>query len=258
MPLFQLIDTFERQFSPEAAKGWMKKYSMVSWCFCAVYVFAVFMGRWYMRDKPALNFRRTLIAWNASLAALSAVGAYMLLSPLVEMLSERGLTFSVCHTSVYTDPRLCLWLFVFVLFKVVELGDTAFVVLKKAPVTFLHCYHHVTVLLYCWWGYDRQPAVGHWFSALNYGVHAIMYGYYAVKGSGGFRLPLWVSQCITTLQMSQFLIGLGSNCYAYYLVANGIGCAMDQGIFYTTIGIYGSYFLLFANFFYQRYCKVKA
>ena len=54
-----------------------------------------------------------------------------------------------------------------------ELVDTLWLTLRKAPVIFLHWYHHVTVLLYCWHSYSSQIGTGLWFAAMNYSVHSV-------------------------------------------------------------------------------------
>lgn len=67
-----------------------------------------------------------------------------------------------------------MWLcFTCVLFfhQIPELGDTIFVVLRKKPLIFLHWYHHVTVLLYCWHSYYEQTTYGLYFISMNYTVH---------------------------------------------------------------------------------------
>ena len=51
----------------------------------------------------------------------------------------------------------------FIYSKVPELVDTAFVVLRKKPLIFLHWYHHVTVLLYCWHSYYTLSSAGLYF-----------------------------------------------------------------------------------------------
>lgn len=56
--------------------------------------------------------------------------------------------------------------------------DTVFLVLRKREVIFLHWFHHVTVLLYCWHAYHHSVAAGLWFATMNYSVHSIMYLYY--------------------------------------------------------------------------------
>jgi hypothetical protein len=47
--------------------------------------------------------------------------------------------------------------------QIPELGDTVFVVLRKKPLIFLHWYHHVTVLLYCWHSYASRSSAGLYF-----------------------------------------------------------------------------------------------
>lgn len=236
----------------------MERYWGLSVVASVLYLAAVFAGRWYMRDKAAFNLRRTLVFWNACLAALSGVGLYRLLPPLVELLRTGGLGTSVCYTRLYTEPILSHWLFVFTVVKMVELGDTAFIVLRKTPLSFLHWYHHVTVLIYCWCFYSAGLALANWFATLNYGAHTVMYTYYALKG-GRCRLPLWVSQCVTMLQMVQFLVSLACNCYAYYLKYNGYpDCALGtKPLFYVSLAMYGSYLILFVNFFFKRYVITK-
>lgn len=248
------MNELEPRFSPEASMIWMDRYRMFSVYVGILYVVSVLAGRWYMRDKPAFGLRRVLVFWNTCLAVFSTIGVYTFIPPLVAYMREGGLGLTVCQTSIYTEPVLCLWLFLFVLSKMMELGDTVFIVLRKTPLTFLHCYHHFTVLLYCWCLYSTRSSIGHWFSCMNYGAHSVMYTYYAVKGSG-YRVPLSISQCVTTLQMSQFFFGLGCNLYAVYLKANGYDCALGTNIALISFIMYGSYSVLFANFFYHRYIK---
>lgn len=45
------------------------------------------------------------------------------------------------------DQWITQWNSVFVISKLVELGDTVFLWLDKKPVKFLHWFHHATVLL---------------------------------------------------------------------------------------------------------------
>ncbi len=251
-----LMEQLEPRFSPEASKKWIDNYRMLSVFVGILYVVSVLGGRWYMRDKEPFGLRRVLVFWNTCLATFSGIGVYTSIPPMVALLREGGLALSVCQTPIYTEPTLCLWLYLFILSKMVELGDTAFIVLRKTPLTFLHCYHHFTVLLYCWCLYSAGAAIGHWFSCMNLGAHTVMYSYYAVKGSG-YNVPLSISKCVTTLQMTQFFFGLGCNFYAYYLKLNGMDCALSRNIYYTSMVMYGSYSFLFANFFYQRYIKKR-
>ncbi len=73
------------------------------------------------------------------------------------------------------------WTEMFLWSKAVELIDTAFLVLRKRPIIFLHWYHHVTVMMYTWHACKEHAASGRWFISMNYTVHALMYTYYASR-----------------------------------------------------------------------------
>ena len=97
------------------------------------------------------------------------------------------------------------WTMLFIFSKVPELIDTLFVVLRKKELIFLHWYHHVTVLLYCWHSYMTRSSAGLYFVAMNFGVHALMYFYFFLQ-SIGVRVG-W-AQVVTTLQISQMFVGI--------------------------------------------------
>lgn len=208
-----------------------------------------------MRDKTAWSLRKSLVMWNTCLAAFSILGTVTLVPPMATSLIEEGLSHSVCERIVYgssSQPRN-LWAFLFVLFKMIELGDTAFIVLRKTPLNFLHWYHHITVLLYCWIYYTVRPGVANWFILLNFFVHSVMYTYYVIRACG-YKLSSSIMKLVTALQLSQFVIGISANLFAFHLQENGEDCKLSDPIFYFGMCMYGSYFVLFANFFYQRYC----
>eukprot|EP00122_Pirum_gemmata_P011475 Pgem_evm2s10633 len=57
-----------------------------------------------------------------------------------------------------------MWTTLFIFSKIPELFDTMFIVLRKRPLIFLHWYHHITVLAYCWHAYATRAS----------SVHAVM------------------------------------------------------------------------------------
>ncbi|GET87098.1 fatty acid elongase, putative [Leishmania tarentolae] len=83
--------------------------------------------------------------------------------------------------------------------------DTAFLVFQKKPVIFLHWYHHVTVMLYCWHAWMASTSNGLWFVCMNYSVHSIMYFYYFVAACGYGKLLRPVAPLITFLQIAQMV-----------------------------------------------------
>ena len=246
----------EERFVWTRALPWLAgKYGPISVFLAAVYLFLVFVGRRWMREKPAFSLRRSLTMWNTGLAVFSILGCWTSAPSLLRNVTENGFSHSVCNDWVRFSPEnahVALWCLLFLLSKSIELGDTAFIVLRKTPLTFLHWYHHVTVLLYAAWFSAEPSAVTNWFSTTNYFVHSVMYFYYVVKAAG-VRLPRSVAQLVTLLQLAQFVLGVVTILTAFLQKINGVDCDASYSILYIGIIIYISYFVLFLNFFYQRY-----
>lgn len=138
-----------------------------------------------------------------------------------------------------------------------ELFDTLFIVVHKKPLIFLHWYHHITVLLYCWHSYVTSAPPGIFFVTMNYGVHAIMYFYYflmAVK-----KKPKWMNaMVITVAQISQMIVGVAVTILGFYYSAkhaNDDGCLVKKENNIAAFIMYGSYLFLFLQFFVARYVK---
>ena len=129
---------------------------------------------------------------------------------------------------------------------------------------FLHWYHHVTVLLYCWHAYTTSAPSGLFFSTMNYGVHAIMYMYYFLMATK--LKPKWFKSIyITVAQISQMVVGLGITMLGFYYYgttvqgANGEDrmCMIKKDNNVAASIMYGSYLVLFCQFFGQKYLRVK-
>ena len=133
-----------------------------------------------------------------------------------------------------------------------ELIDTAFLVCNKKPVIFLHWYHHATVLLYCWHSYATRSSAGLYFVAMNYGVHALMYAYFALTALGG--KPAW-GAIVTVLQISQMFVGMGV-CAAVFIYTRvyGLSCGITFENYVAGLAMYASYAILFLLFACERYC----
>ena len=86
--------------------------------------------------------------------------------------------------------------------------DTIFLILRKKKILFLHWFHHLVTMLYCWHStiYSCQvDATGTWFAGINLFVHFIMYGYYGLTSIG---IKLANSFLITLLQFVQMIVGI--------------------------------------------------
>ena len=88
-------------------------------------------------------------------------------------------------------------------------------------------------------------------ATINYGVHMIMYGYYAISALG-IRLPKVLSVSITSLQLLQMFFGLTVAAFSIaYCDLN------DNSSAYWGLIIYTSYAVLFGDFFYNTYITSK-
>ncbi len=125
--------------------------------------------------------------------------------------------------------------------------------IHKKPLIFLHWYHHVSVLFYCWHAYVTKAPAGLFFVTMNYGVHAIMYFYYflmAVKFKPKWFNSIW----ITVSQISQMVVGVAVTALGFFLPSRyAKECAIKPENNAAALIMYGSYLLLFVQFFIQRY-----
>lgn len=255
MSIIPFLAPIEGRFSWEKARPWLDtNYRWMGLYVNVIYVFLVFTGKRWMRDKPAYSLRRPLAMWNTGLVVFSVMGSLTLTPYLVSSLVNNGFLHSVCNDVVVSSgaPHAALWSLLFLLSKCVELFDTMFVILRKTPLNFLHWYHHVTVFAYAAFYSSYIPALSLWFASMNYSVHSIMYSYYTLKAAG-VRVPQVVALVVTTLQLVQFVVGLIAVTTAYVQKTSGVKCDATYGFVTVGLTVYLSYFVLFLHFFCQRY-----
>ncbi|OWF47969.1 elongation of very long chain fatty acids protein 6-like [Mizuhopecten yessoensis] len=246
---------FEQQYDRVSFREYMQRHWRDSFIYSAVYVLVVFSGKKWMENRPRYELRPYLALWSALLGVFSIFGAVRTVPELVSSVRDYGMEYSLCNP-VYLEGVTGFWCCMFAVSKVYELGDTIFIVLRKQQLIFLHWYHHITVLIYVWYMYPANLGFGRWFMGMNYTVHSIMYTYYAVRAMK-FQVPKFVSMIITILQLSQMIAGFVVTYMTYLLNLKGIKCSLnDQPIKYGMI-MYGTYFILFAHFFYSTYIAEK-
>lgn len=247
---------FEKDFSATEAMTYMNARWHHSIYYSIVYILGLYFGRQYMSDKPAFYLRTPLMIWSGCLAVFSIFGTLRMTPRFIYLLTNYGVFEALCHTGFLYNQPTSFWAYIFAISKVYELGDTAFIVLRKQKLTFLHWYHHITVFCYCWYSYQRgDSSTGLVFSVMNFTVHAVMYSYYTLKAMK-IPVPRQISMVITALQLIQMFIGVSVTFMIHNWKGNGLPCNESYNVIYLAMVMYGSYLLLFANFFYQTYvCK---
>lgn len=264
LPNYSFVASFEQNFDYPAAQQWMEKNWTIS-CYAAViYVVVIFGIQFLMRNRKAFDLRKSLSLWSFSLSAFSTIGAYRTMKDLITTLRYDGLYNTLC-VPAENNTVASFWMLMFILSKLPELVDTLFIVLRKKNLSFLHYYHHVSVLLYCWYSYSDYTSTCRWFVSINYTVHAIMYFYFGLTARG-YKPSKLFAMSITTIQVTQMVVGLFVNLSALQIVlAKKQLCPVSINNIMWSLAMYGSYFYLFSKFFYDAYVakgkgqpKVKA
>lgn len=250
-----MVFTLERTFDAEPQRQFISErwYHSILWI--AAYVLVVFAGKSYMQSKKPLNLKNALIVWNAVLAVFSIIGTVRIMPEFIGTFLREGFENSYCKINDnYYQGVNGFWVYLFHLSKLMELGDTVFLILRKRPVIFLHWYHHASVILYTWLTYPSNTAPLRWGVGMNFTVHAFMYVYYTLRAMGYNNFPKWIPPSITSLQIVQFIIGSWVTGHSFYLSIYGL-CDISLYSATSALIMYVSYLILFMNFFYHAYIK---
>ncbi|XP_023210118.1 elongation of very long chain fatty acids protein 3-like [Centruroides sculpturatus] len=221
------------------------------------YVIIIFSLQNYMKSRPPFQLRWPLVIWNILLAAFSICGTLRLLPGLWISLREFGFTFSVCNLSFPLKQHpLAFWLSLFTWSKLIEFGDTLFIVLRKRKLTFLHWYHHSLTLVIVWYVNSTEASTLYWSVTTNMFVHSFMYTYYAVTAMK-VKVPVFIAMTITTMQIAQMFMGCFVNLLAAYMYYSGKYCEQTITSLLLSISIYASLGWLLCHFFRNSYYKSK-
>jgi elongation of very long chain fatty acids protein 4 len=223
------------------------------------YLAFVFIAPRLMERRPALDLKNLLIVYNFTLVAVSG---YMCVEFfLTATLMGYSYTCAPIDWTYSTDSlnmRLISvsWLFFFS--KIIELADTVFFILRKKndQVTFLHVYHHSTMIIN-WWMAAKYVPVGQSFfvGMINSSIHTLMYMYYFLAALGpDMQKYLWWKKYMTKLQLIQFVAVVSHTGYNKFARTD-----CDYPWLYNTITFYYTWSMLvfFLNFYYQTYVVCK-
>jgi len=246
--------SLDQPFTYEKGIRYSESVQSFAFWLSMLYVVLIFGIKAYMTNKKPLSIKLPLQLWNLWLALFSIGGSLITSYALYREISKYGLVSSYTKCQDFFEGYSGLWTFWFCMSKMAELGDTIFIVLRKKPLIFLHWYHHVATLNYGILSYNENTAYNTWIVWLNFTVHAFMYTYYFLSACS-IRCPAWVSQMITTSQITQFLITLVILFHVGYLKLAGYAVDTTWGVYLYCLAMEISYVVLFGNFFYHAYIK---
>lgn len=169
-----------------------------------------------------------------------------------KLITGEGFFTAMCSSKgfYWEGGETSFWMFVFMISKWIEFGDTVLRVLMHKPLIFLHLWHHATVPVHCF-----IMLYAKWDSALfgflfNSFVHIIMYYYY---GLVQLKIRVWWKELVTLLQIFQFVscfVLLGITFYG------GDQCESNDNTKWaiiSTMTFYLSYLILFILFYISTY-----
>jgi len=140
--------------------------------------------------------------------------------------------------------------------KYLEFFDTYFMVLRGRmdQVSFLHVYHHVSIVWAWWLALILFPAGDAYFGALlNSGIHVLMYSYYLLAL---LKIPCPWKKYLTQAQLLQFTSVLVYSSFCIMLAPKEIEARHYAAIF-IQIWEMASLFVLFSIFYKKSYRKSK-
>ncbi|XP_028329148.1 ELOVL fatty acid elongase 8a [Gouania willdenowi] len=219
------------------------------------YLLIIWVGPKLMAKRQPVYLKPVLIVYNFGMVCLSAYMFYEFTASA--WLARYSL---LCQPVDYSNSpnamrmaRVCWW---FYFSKVIELSDTIFFILRKknSQLTFLHVYHHAT-MIFNWWAGVKYVAGGQSFliGLINSLVHVVMYLYYGLAALGpSMTKYLWWKRHLTSLQLLQFFIVTIHTTYNLFA-----DCDFPDSMNTVVLAYSISLIVLFSNFYYRSYLGRK-
>lgn len=244
----------ESDFDSAWVLPWMSQWRVLAGVLATAYLLLL---RWVALSRLFYPLPRVRTAWNAFLAAFSAVALSRVLPPLLLRISTHGFVATLCAPPQFGlgNGASGLWLWLFVLSKAAELLDTAFLAIQRSPLSLLHIWHHSSVLIWSWHQYVSRSGPSVFFSAINLAVHSAMYTYFMLIEYVADDALQYFAMWITCAQTSQMLAGA-----ALTLIAAVYAGGSEDGVssfgwdsVVLSLIIFVTNFLNFVRFADQRY-----
>ncbi|KAF2884520.1 hypothetical protein ILUMI_21665 [Ignelater luminosus] len=220
-----------------------------------LYAAIVLHSRQIMKNRKPFSLKYLLIMYNGFQILFSAY----ICKEIFTSAYFSGYKLS-CAKLDSTNNKLALRMarafWFFYLSKVIDLTDTIFFVLRKkdSQLTFLHIYHHTSMIFNWYIGVLYVPGGQAFFSAgINSLVHVIMYTYYLLSAMGPkMQKYLWWKKYLTQIQLIQFIVVM-----IHMIIGYINGCRKPKWLICFTVIYLWTLVILFANFYFHAYKNNK-
>nr|XP_054773817.1 elongation of very long chain fatty acids protein 5-like [Lytechinus pictus] len=206
-----------------------------------VYLILVALSPFYQRITNPYSLRQTMVVYNFTCSFISAC---TMLGAMAGMIAA-GSIFQKESNDLLKNSFFLYWCS-----KHLELLDTLFMILRhrSRQISFLHVYHHASMVLLSDFGYHHFPTPGVAFGlSINAFVHVCLYYYYGYTAQRPLSgAPSW-KRHLTEIQITQFVVDLVHAVIGYLFHGFCVYCLM-----------YGATMLyLFSSFYYNAYVKKR-
>ncbi|KAK6989784.1 Elongation of very long chain fatty acids protein 2 [Biomphalaria glabrata] len=224
------------------------------WIITFLYLAMVALGPRLMKNRKPLSLQWFMVIYNLGLVGLSI---YMFVEIILSIWDAGyDLVCANYNKDSITNPKelrvaKVLWWYFFS--KAIELLDTVCMIARKKfeQVTFLHWFHHASMLNIWWWTMMFIPGGMSWFgSCMNCLVHVVMYLYYGLSVIPSLRNKLWWKRYITRFQLLQFCIT-----FTHTVNSIRVGCDFPRWGQNLLASYMVGMLILFGNFYMQAYIK---
>ncbi|BES94281.1 elongation of very long chain fatty acids protein [Nesidiocoris tenuis] len=177
----------------------------------AAYMYFVsILGPKLMKDRPPFDLKWFMYGYNTVQVVLNL---YIVYEAFTEIWIP-GTINVICEGVTMSYDRLPLktaWVVhLYFLIKLLDLSDTLIMVLRKKDrqASFLHKYHHMSVLVAAWIGAAVMPGGSNilLFGTINCSIHAVMYSYYTATIINPDLRYCKYKRHLTEVQLIQFVV----------------------------------------------------
>ena len=204
---YSFIFHFEKSLTTSGVSQYFNDHITDVFIYSTCYVCGIFTLKSFMRTRERCDLQYVLTVWNISLAFFSMFAFIRTAPEVISGIQTLGLSMNLlCSTEFLSGHVPEFWISMYSISKLIELGDTLFIILRKRKLLFLHWYHHVTMVLSSWCFFDDTFGMRGFIVVATYGLHGIMYTYFALE-TLRIHIPFAVRIGLTSLQIVMMITG---------------------------------------------------